>query len=239
MAADDERSALAERLAAVHREIAQAADRAGRDAADVLLVAVTKTVPLERIRRAVEAGATDLGENRVQEAETKIPALGASPGPRWHLIGHLQTNKTGKALDLFDVIHSVDSLALAQTLSRRLVALGRTKPLDVLLEVNVAGEATKRGFAPDGVFADGPAIAALPGLRLRGLMTVAPLVTDPEEVRPVFRELHQLRGRLSDRLGGEPLPDLSMGMSHDFPVAVEEGATMVRVGTAIFGPRPA
>ena len=239
MAADDERAVLAERLAAVRRQIAHAADRVGRDPADVLVVAVTKTVPLERIGLAVAAGATDLGENRVQEAETKVPALAVGPRPRWHLIGHLQSNKVGKALQLFDVIHSVDSLALAQTLSRRLTPAGRREPLDMLLEVNISGEASKQGFAPEAVLANGPAINALPGLRLRGLMTVAPLVPDPEDVRPIFRELHQLRHQLRDRLGGQPLPDLSMGMSHDFAVAVEEGATMVRVGTAIFGPRPA
>lgn len=234
-----DRDAIAGRLAAVRAKISQAAERAGRDPAAVTLVAVSKTFPVERIRAAIAAGVTDLGENRVQEAQVKIPALGAA-GVRWHLIGHLQSNKARAALALFDVIHSVDSLALAETLSRRVAAArpDDDRPLDVLFEVNVAGEATKQGFAPEALLAAAPALAALPRLRPRGLMTIAPRMADPEDARPVFRALRGLRDRLAPAVAGS-FDDLSMGMSHDYAVAVEEGATLVRIGTAIFGARAA
>lgn len=225
---------LPDRLAHVRTRMAQAAERARREPDAVRLIAVSKTIPAATVQRALEAGITDLGENRVQEAQEKIPSLAAWPA-RWHLIGHLQSNKVAKALDLFAVIHSIDSVELATLVSRR--QLARTAaPATVLLEVNVAGEATKQGFTPERLLAAAPALAALPGLRLAGLMTVAPAVTDPEEVRPVFHQLRDLRIRLADRFGAE-FRELSMGMSHDYGVAIEEGATMVRVGTAIFGPR--
>lgn len=227
-----------ERVAQVRTRIAQAAERAGRQADDVRLIAVSKTMPLDRIQLAVTAGVSDLGENRVQEAEEKIPGLLAAPPPRWHLIGHLQSNKARRALELFDVIQSVDSLALAELLSRRLTA--GTAPggtIEVLFEVNVAGEASKQGFTPDQLLEAAPALAALPGLQPRGLMTVAPATQNPEEVRWVFRSLRQLRDRVADRLGDAAFSELSMGMSHDFAIAVEEGATMVRIGSAIFGER--
>jgi PLP dependent protein len=232
-----DRDAIAGRLASVRGRIAQAAERAGRDPGAVTLVAVSKTFSIERIRAAIAAGVTDLGENRVQEAQGKIPALKAA-GVRWHLIGHLQSNKARSALALFDVIHSVDTLALAEALSRRLAAASSDdeRRLDVLFEVNAAGEATKQGFAPDALLAEAPALAALPRLRPRGLMTIAPQVADPEDARPVFRALRELRDRLAPAFAG-PFHDLSMGMSHDYPVAVEEGATLVRIGTAIFGAR--
>ncbi len=217
---------IAERLELVRGRIAQAAERAGRSSEDVTLVAVGKSFPAEVIAEGIAAGITHLGENRVQEAAAKIPALHHLPAT-WHMVGHLQTNKAKTALELFDIIHSVDSLHLAQVLSRR---AERTIP--VLLEVNVAGEASKFGFTPSEALQSAEAVAPLPHLDLRGLMTIAPFVNDPEEVRPVFRELRRLR----DALG---LAELSMGMTDDFEVAIEEGATIVRIGRAIFGERQA
>ncbi len=219
-------STVAERLALVHERIARSAERAGRSPDQVTLVAVSKAFPTEVIAEGVAAGLTHIGENRVQEAAAKIPALRHLP-VTWHMIGHLQTNKAKTALGLFDIIHSVDSIHLAQTLSRR-----AERSIPVLLEVNVAGEATKFGLSPSDALQSADDVARLPHLDLRGLMTIAPLVSDPEEVRPVFRELRRLR----DALG---LPELSMGMTDDFEVAIEEGATMVRIGRAIFGERKA
>ncbi len=176
-------------------------------------------------------GVVDFGENRIQEALPKIAALG--PGPRWHLIGHLQRNKVRRAVEAFTLIHSVDSLPLAEAIARR--AEGSGAPAPVLLQVNVAAEPQKRGFAPEALPEVARRVAALPAIRLRGLMTIAPLVENAEDVRPVFRRLRELR----DALAAEwPAGDeLSMGMSDDFEVAVEEGATLIRVGRAIFGER--
>lgn len=225
---------LPERLAKVRAAMAQAAERARRDPNSVRLIAVSKTIPAATVRLALEAGVTDLGENRVQEAQQKIPALAALPA-RWHLIGHLQSNKVGKALQLFAVIHSIDTVELATLISRRHLAR-QSEPVTVLFEVNIAGEASKQGFTAERLIAAAPTLAALPGLRPVGLMTVAPAVTDPEDVRPAFRHLRELRTRLTDVFGAE-FQELSMGMSHDYGVAIEEGATMVRIGTAIFGAR--
>jgi pyridoxal phosphate enzyme (YggS family) len=211
----------------VRERIARAAERAGRRPADVLLIGVSKTVEVERIRAAVAAGVTALGENRVQEAKAKVDELGRPAA--WHLIGHLQTNKVKDALELFDVIHSVDRLELARELDRR--AAARDKVVDALLQVNVAAEASKGGVGPEAVGEALDAIGKLAHLRVRGLMTIPPEAERPEDARPWFRRLREL----AERHG---LPELSMGMSGDFEVAVEEGATMVRVGTAIFGPRP-
>jgi hypothetical protein len=213
-------------LARVRERLARAAERAGRRADDVLLIGVSKTVDVERIRAAVAAGLRALGENRVQEARGKVAELGR-PVP-WHLIGHLQTNKVRDALELFDVIHSLDRLELARELERRAAARGR--PIETLLQVNVAAEATKGGVGPDAVGETLDAIGKLPHVRVRGLMTIPPEVARAEDSRPWFRRLREL----AERHG---LAELSMGMSGDFEVAVEEGATMVRVGTAIFGPR--
>lgn len=189
-------------------------------------MAVSKGVPTEAVAAAYAAGQRDFGENRVQEAAAKILALAAQGvRPRWHLVGHLQTNKVKTALGLFAIIHSVDSVRLAEAISRR-----ASGPVPILIEVNVAHEASKFGFSPDDVEAALKSITVLPHLDVQGLMTVAPQVDDPEAVRPIFRQLRTLR----DRLG---LRELSMGMTDDFEVAVEEGATMVRVGRAIFGPR--
>ncbi len=212
----------------VRQAIARACGRAGRSPDDVLLVAVSKTVEAERIRLALAAGIAALGENRVQEAREKIEALGR-PVP-WHLIGALQTNKAKDAARLFDWIHSVDRVELARELSRRAHALDRT--LDILIQVNLGEEPQKAGVAPAELKALVDATAGLESLRLRGLMAIPPAVETPEAARPFFRRLRELR----DAAG---LEHLSMGMSGDFEVAVEEGATLVRVGTAIFGPRPA
>ena len=217
---------VAERLVRLRRRVARAAERAGRSPAEVTIVAVSKSLPASAIEEAAAAGIAHIGENRVQEAAAKLPSLRHLP-VTWHLVGHLQTNKTKTALDLFDIIHSVDSLRLAEVLSHRPPEAGA---LPVLLEVNVAGEPSKFGFSPQQALQAAEAIARLPHLEVRGLMTVAPLVSDPEEVRLVFRDLRRLR----DALG---LAELSMGMTDDFEVAIEEGATLVRIGRAIFGER--
>ncbi len=211
----------------VRERIARAAERAGRRAEDVLLVGVSKTVDVDRIRQAVAAGLPALGENRVQEAGEKIALLGR-PVP-WHLVGHLQSNKVRDALELFDVIHSLDRMDLARECDRRARLRGR--PVVALLQVNVGGEASKGGFAPAQVAEAVEAVATLDHLHLRGLMTIPAAVERPEEARGWFRTLAQLAKR-------HALGELSMGMSADFEVAIEEGATMVRVGTAIFGLRP-
>jgi len=216
-----------ENLERVRERIARAAARAGRKPEDVLLIGVSKTVDVERIRAALAAGLRALGENRVQEARTKVTELGRPAA--WHLIGHLQTNKVKDALELFDVIHSLDRLELAQEMEKR--AATRGLAVEALLQVNMAGEASKGGFAPDAVGGALEAIAKLTHVKVTGLMAIPPEVARPEDARPWFRGLREE----AERHG---LKRLSMGMSGDFEVAVEEGATMVRVGTAIFGSRP-
>ena len=232
---DFDGGSLQRRLDEVRGRITAAAARSGRPAKGVTLVGVTKTVAAEAVRAAVALGLADLGENRVQEAQAKVPAVGRERA-RWHLIGHLQRNKAGRAVELFDRIHTVDGADLAEALSRHAVSAGRLLP--VLVEVNVSGEATKFGVAPDGIESLLERIAALPGLRVDGLMTVGPMVERPEDARTGFARLRALRDRAEQRLG-LALPELSMGMSGDFEVAVEEGSTMVRVGSAIFGARSA
>jgi len=232
---------LSERVAAVYARIAAAATRAGRAPGDVTLIAVTKTVAAAVVRAAHAAGLTSFGENRVREAEEKMRALADLPGIRWELIGHLQTNKAATAARLFDRIQSVDSLRLAEMLEARAAAAGRALP--VLLEINVAGEVSKSGFAPGEALAAARAVAALPHLRPEGLMMVAPIAERAEDVRPVFRELRGLRNELRATVPLNNAVDggwreLSMGMSDDYEVAIEEGATVVRVGRALFGPRP-
>lgn len=218
---------LANRLVAIKDRIRAAAERSGRDSSEVVLVAVSKTHPAAAVAEALAAGQTVFGENKVQEAEWKRPEVGSGT---WHLIGHLQSNKARKAVKVFDVIESVDSLDLAQRLERICSEEGREK-LPVFIQVDLAGEDTKTG-APE---ADIPAIVEFvrgsSHLELKGLMTIPPFLDDVEEVRPYFRKLRELRDAL--------VPDggLSMGMSNDFEVAIEEGATLVRVGTAIFGER--
>jgi pyridoxal phosphate enzyme (YggS family) len=218
---------IAARVEDVMRRVAAACRRSGRSEDEVTLVAVTKSVPPQAILEAAGSGLRDFGENRVQEAAAKRPALEELPqGIRWHMVGHLQTNKVKECLRLFDIIHSVDSLHLAEAVSRR-----AARPVPVFLEVNVAGESTKYGFRPYELHGAFERIRSLPNLEVRGLMTVAPLTSDAEEVRPVFAALRVLAERLN-------LSGLSMGMSDDFEVAVEEGATHIRVGRAIFGERP-
>ena len=221
-------TAIAERLETVRLRIAGACQRAGRSPDEVTLVAVVKGFPPEVVRQATAAGIGHFGENRVQEAQGKLPLLAdLSPRPTWHMVGHLQTNKVKTALNLFDIIHSVDSSHLAQAISRRVSPSVR---VPVLLEANIAGDPAKHGFSPEELPAQAEAIRRLPGLDVRGLMTVTPMAQDPDELRPVFRRLRQLAQSLD-------LPDLSMGMTDDFEVALEEGATIVRIGRAIFGER--
>jgi PLP dependent protein len=215
-------------------EIAAAAARAGRDPGSVTLVAVTKGVPIERVHEAVEAGLTTLGENRVQEAADKIPLVGRAT---WHLIGPLQSNKARRAVELFDVVESVDSADLAARLDRISRELRPGRPLPVLLQVNVDADPAKAGFSPASLDAALAGVLALEGLRVEGLMTVGRLVERPQDARPTFAALRELARRLRAshaRLGA----GLSMGMSDDYPLAVEEGATIVRVGRALFGARP-
>jgi len=210
----------------VQRRIARACERSHRLPEEITLVAVTKGVGAQAIRTAFDCGIRNFGENRVQEAEDKIAQLSdLKPDVTWHMVGHLQSNKARRAVDLFDIIHSIDSVRLAEVLNRRV-----EKPLPVLLEVNVSGEATKGGFSVGEIALAVNEIRQMPNLQVMGLMTVAPFVADPEEVRPVFRKLRELR----DSLG---LEHLSMGMTDDFEVAIEEGATMLRIGRAIFGER--
>jgi len=222
--------ALAANLETIRRTIAGSAERGGRDPGAITLVAVTKTVPVARIREAIGLGLKTFGENRVQEAMPKIEAIGTGDAA-WHLIGHLQINKVKFVEGRFAMIQSIDRVELVDALGRRLASA-----LDVLIEVNVAEEPQKTGALPSDLFALAQAAHAARHLRLRGLMTVAPMVSDPEQVRPVFRRLRALRDETSQRLA-TPLPVLSMGMTDDYPIAVEEGATMLRLGRALFGPR--
>jgi hypothetical protein len=232
------KSGIESRLKALEESIAAAAARAGRDPAGVTVVAVTKTVPVELIEEAIRLGVKHVGENRVQEASVKFESIGRKA--TWHLVGHLQSNKVKRALEIFDVIQSVDTVRLAEAISQRVIeAQSRTRQrVDVLLEVNASGEASKFGFRPEDVNAAVEEICVLDGVRVRGLMTVGPIVERPEDARRAFVLLRNLADGIT-KLG---LPEvemsvLSMGMSGDFEVAVEEGATLIRVGTAIFGPR--
>ncbi len=220
-------STVAERLAGIRQQISAAAVAAGRDPDSVQLCAVSKTFPPEVVREAMDAGQTLFGENRAQEALAKIPQL---PPARWHLIGHLQSNKVRKILPLVEMIHSVDTVDVAKDISR--IAGETGLRMKVLLQVNVASDDAKFGFTIAGVTAALPALLELPGIEIRGLMTIPPLEGDP---RPHFAALRQLRDLLAT--ASHPLPELSMGMSGDFARAIAEGATIVRVGSAIFGGR--
>jgi PLP dependent protein len=225
-------SSILDNLERVREQIAQAAAKAGRDVKDVELVAITKTHPAEKVREAVEAGQTLFGESRVQEARVKIPEL--SSNIRWHFVGHLQKNKVRQALPLFEMIHSVDSLALAQDINR--IAEEEGLYPRVLLEVNVAGEGSKFGFGPADLREQMEALLALPRLSIEGLMCIPPLAVESENSRKFFVEVRELRDSLEKEFNIK-LPQLSMGMTQDFPIGIEEGATLVRVGTAIFGER--
>ena len=239
-------ASIAESLARVRARIARAAAHASRDPATVTLVAVSKTFPASAVAEAYSAGQRDFGENRVEEALPKLAALGPRPGLRCHLIGHVQSRKTSDFGGEFALIHSVDTPKLATRLNARAIAQNRP-PQDILLECNVSGEASKEGFGVAGWERDPGAreafitevirIAALPGLRVRGLMTMAPVVVDPELARPVFASLRGLRELLHTRIAGLDAPELSMGMTDDFEAAIAEGSTLVRIGRAIFGAR--
>jgi PLP dependent protein len=227
---------VAENIARVQEKIRTAAARAGRDPEEITLMAVSKTFSAERIREAYQAGIRPFGENRVQEFAGKIDRLRDLGDARWHMIGHLQTNKAGKAAELFSAIDSVDSLKLADKLNDSAHKLG--KKLAVLIEVNVGGEAAKSGVPPNSPELDRLLSAApqLDHLEISGLMTVPPFTEDPQQARPFFRKLREFRDQIAVRkLPGVRMDVLSMGMSHDFEVAIEEGSTCVRVGTAIFG----
>ena len=226
-------SSITERVAEVQGRLSRAIEKAGRDPAGVALMAVSKNHGPDAVREAAAAGLTLFGENRVQEAAAKIPE---SPGHlRWHLIGHLQRNKVKFAVELFEAIHSVDTLKLAETIQRHCEEAGRR--MQILLEVNVSGEAVKFGFKPDEVPEVLRRSAEWSRLEITGLMTMPPFTEDPEGARPHFIRLRELRDRWQDETG-VPLPVLSMGMTHDMEVAVEEGSNVVRIGTAIFGARP-
>jgi pyridoxal phosphate enzyme (YggS family) len=227
---------IGENIMRVRERIAAACGRSGRRPEDVRLIAISKTVPPERIREAYEAGLRDFGENRVQEAKAKRPAL-SDLTVTWHLVGHLQTNKARPARELFHWFHALDSFRLAERLDGSVVCSGDRLP--VLLEVNLGEEETKAGVQEEEVCALAEQVSRLNTLILRGLMVLPPFFDDPEQVRPFFRRLRELAAKIdSARLPNVSMQELSMGMSHDFEVAIEEGATIVRVGTAIFGPRP-
>ena len=229
---------ISENLAAVRDRINTAARRAGRSPEEIALMAVSKTQPAERIREAYSAGQRLFGENRVQEFSGKVELLRDLKDAAWHLIGHLQTNKAAKTAELFRAVDSVDSLRLAEKLD--VAARALEKKLDVLIEINVGGEAAKSGLAPDSATLEQLLMAApqLASLVFRGVMTVPPFTDDPEKARPYFKKLRELRDTIAARhLPAVVMDELSMGMSHDFEVAIEEGSTCVRVGTAIFGER--
>ena len=223
---------LAENLDLIQQRIRAGCERAGRAPDSVTLLAVSKTHPPETIREATGCGQLLFGENKIQEAKAKIPLC---PGRcRWHFIGHLQSNKARDAVELFEMIQGVDSLALAREISRRCEQAAKRMP--ILLEVNVAGEASKFGYKPEQLLTELNELNALPKIEIHGLMAIPPYTTEPEKARPYFRRLRELRERAEAVLGA-PLPHLSMGMSGDFEIAIEEGATLVRIGTALFGPR--
>jgi pyridoxal phosphate enzyme (YggS family) len=229
---------VAANIASIQQRIASAARRAGRNPDNIMLMAVSKTQPPERIREAYNAGQRLFGENRVQEFAVKAGGFQDLPDAEWHMIGHLQTNKAAGTAELFHAVDSVDSLKLAEKLDAAARKLGRK--LDVLIEINVGGEAAKSGVAPGSLALDQLLLSAprLEALTFRGLMTVPPFAGDPEGARPYFRKLRELRDSIAARkLPAVAMSHLSMGMSHDFEVAIEEGSTCVRVGTAIFGER--
>jgi len=224
---------LADNLASIQQRIATACARAGRNPDSVTLMAVSKGMPPALVSEAAACGLVLFGESKVQEAKAKIPLC---PGRlRWQMIGHLQSNKCRDAVQMFEMIQSVDSLALAQEINKQADKQAKTMP--VLLEVNLAGESTKFGFKPERLLAELEMINALPKIEVHGLMMIAPWTPEPEKVRPIFRQLRELKTQCEDKLGAS-LPHLSMGMSGDFEVAIEEGATIVRVGTSLFGVRP-
>ncbi len=225
---------MRQRLESIEARIREAAEKCGRDPQSIRLVAVSKTVPSERVLEAVNAGVTILGENYIQEAREKFNALSAQT-LEWHFIGHLQSNKAKYAVRIFDLIHSVDSVKLARELNKRAEKINKIQ--DILVQVNISQEASKSGVTMDQTKTLIEASTAMPNLRVLGLMTMPPFFNEPEKARPFFRALRNLRDQLNDLGIGGALNELSMGMTGDFEVAIEEGATLVRIGTAIFGAR--
>lgn len=227
-------SGIRENIERVRERIESVCRRVDRDPDEITLVCVTKTIDIARINEAIGCGITDIGENRIQEARAKFGKL--SRLVKWHMVGHLQTNKAKDAVRMFDLIHSIDSLKLAEAIDRRAGQFG--KQMDCLIELNLFGEASKFGVGPDELSGLVEEIVKLNNLRIKGLMTMAPLVDNPELVRPYFRELKRLSEQIRSRnFGNVQMQYLSMGMTQDFEVAIEEGSNMVRIGTAIFGPR--
>jgi len=226
---------IEENVKKIVERIEKACERVGRKAEEVKILAATKTRSPEEIRRAYNAGIRLFGENRVQEARKKIPQLADLKGSEWHMIGHLQTNKVKYAVELFNCIETIDRKGLVDEIVRRLEKKG-IRGVKALIEVKLSPEETKSGCPPQKVEELVSYVLRFPQIELLGFMTVPPYLENPEEVRPYFRRLREIRNRMEDRFG-KPFPELSMGMSHDFEVAVEEGATIVRIGTAIFGPR--
>ncbi len=229
------KNGVTENIKGVYRRMAHAAMRAGREPDEITLIAVSKNVPASAVKSAIESGLRDFGENRVQEFSAKRLQLSLPRGysMRWHLIGHLQKNKTKTAVELFDVIHSVDSLELAERINKQAEKMGKIQ--EVLVQVKLSDEESKHGIIKEEVDGFLSALTDMENLRIEGLMTIPPFFDDPERVRPFFREMREIKERAGQM--GFNLTELSMGMSHDFEVAIEEGATMVRVGTAIFGER--
>jgi pyridoxal phosphate enzyme (YggS family) len=229
-------SGLSERLTDVRNRVIESARGCGRSPDEIAIIAISKTHPASAIEQALELGLTDFGENRLQEAESKILALGGR-GARWHLVGHLQANKARRALKLFDVIHSLDSIELAKRLDRLCVEEGREE-LQVLIQVDLGKEETKYGISEAGLPELVRSLDHCPKLQLWGLMTLPPFFEDPEKARPFFRKLRELRDEFASQSRfANGTGELSMGMTHDFEIAIEEGATMLRIGTAIFGER--
>ncbi len=223
---------FAEKLNSIQQRIAAACARAGREESSVTLLAVSKSHPPETIQTAVACGLLHFGENKIQEAKAKIPLCPSKA--RWQFIGHLQSNKVRDAVELFEMIQGVDSLAIAKEISKRAEQLGKTMP--ILLEVNVAGEASKFGYKPESLLAELNELNALPKIEIHGLMAIPPFTPVAEKSRPYFQRLRELKIQC-EKILGVPLPHLSMGMSGDFEIAIEEGATIVRIGTALFGER--
>ena len=228
---------ISENLVQVKRCIIEAAKRAGRDPSGVRLLAVTKEQSDATVAKGIQAGMTLLGENKVQEARGKIEAFGRKNGLEWHFIGRLQKNKVKFIFDLFDLIHSVDSLSLAEVIHKKALKIGFCMP--ILLQINISGEESKLGMDPLDLPKEIERVAKLEGVKIKGLMTIPPYTSDPENSRPYYARLRELRNTCSKlAVPGMELDELSMGMSNDYEVAIEEGATLVRVGTGLFGPRP-
>ena len=227
---------LNENLTEIRGRIARAVQKSGRRPEDITIIGVTKTIEPERIAQLLDCGVNNIGENRVQELLRKYDAFtGRAIPPSWHMIGHLQTNKVKYIIDKVDMIHSVDSIKLAQEIDRRAEAVGRR--VDILIEVNAGGEESKFGIEPTDVFRFSEEIVRLPNIRLRGLMTVAPFVEEIEENREIFRKMRNLMVDIGKKMCNDEKAELSMGMTNDYEVALEEGATMIRIGTGLFGSR--